>query len=87
MAHHRHSIAELTLAVFLAAVSLIPSLQSQGTHRAILSKAAVVGGLAALTLVSYLYATREATLIPVMIAIALYPALPVILSLVVLKNG
>ncbi|MGC2978037.1 hypothetical protein ACPUD8_20330 [Brevibacterium sp. FAM 25378] len=52
-----------------------------------MSKAAVVGGLAALTLVSYLYATREATLIPVMIAIALYPALPVILSLVVLKNG
>ncbi|AZT99945.1 hypothetical protein CXR29_03845 [Brevibacterium linens] len=53
---------------------------------ATLSKAAGVGGLAALAMVSYLYATREVALAPVMIAIALYPALPVILALVVLKE-
>lgn len=53
---------------------------------ATLSKAALVGGLAALAMVSYLYATREADLAPVMIAVALYPALPVVLALVVLKE-
>lgn len=51
-----------------------------------LSKAAVVGGLAALAMISYLYATREAELAPVMIAIALYPAVPVLLALLILKE-
>ena len=51
-----------------------------------LSKAAIVGGLAALAMVSYLYATREAALAPVMVAIALYPALPVVLAVLVLKE-
>lgn len=51
-----------------------------------LSKAAMVGSLAALAMISYLYATREAALAPVMIAIALYPALPVLLALLVLKE-
>ncbi|SDT07591.1 hypothetical protein SAMN04489751_3690 [Brevibacterium sandarakinum] len=51
-----------------------------------LSKAVMVGGLAALAMISYLYATRDAALAPVMIAIALYPALPVLLALLVLKE-
>src|SRR5690625_1038395 len=51
-----------------------------------LSTAASVGGLAALAMVSYLYATREAALAPVMVAIALYPALPVVLAVLVLKE-
>ncbi|GAA1541802.1 MULTISPECIES: EamA family transporter [Brevibacterium] len=51
-----------------------------------LSKATMIGGLAALAMISYLYATREAALAPVMIAIALYPALPVLLALLVLKE-
>lgn len=49
-------------------------------------KATAVGVLAALAMVSYLYATREANLAPVMVAIALYPAVPVVLALVVLKE-
>src|SRR5699024_3578733 len=51
-----------------------------------LSKAAIVGGLEALAMVSYLYATREAAPAPVMEAIALYPALPVVLAVIVLKE-
>ncbi|MGC2977626.1 hypothetical protein ACPUD8_18190 [Brevibacterium sp. FAM 25378] len=51
-----------------------------------MSEAAVVDRLAPVTTVSYLYATREAALVPVMIAIALYSALPVVLTLVVLKS-
>lgn len=59
---------------------------SSGTGSAA-GKAALVGGLAALAMVSYLYATREAdALAPVMVAIALYPALPVLLALLVLKE-
>lgn len=55
-------------------------------HPATALKAAMVGGLAALAMVSYLYATREAALAPVMVAIALYPALPVLLALIVLRE-
>lgn len=75
------SVVPLALLLYYRSGRWLPS--GGGTT---LSKAAVVGGLAALAMVSYLYATREAALAPVMIAIALYPALPVILALVVLKE-
>ncbi len=52
----------------------------------VLGASGAVGGLAALAMVSYVYATREAALAPVMIAIALYPALPVVLALLVLQE-
>lgn len=54
--------------------------------RTTVSRAAMVGALAALAMTLYLFATREASLAPVMIAIALYPALPVILAVLVLKE-
>ncbi|GGE76273.1 DMT family transporter [Nesterenkonia cremea] len=49
-------------------------------------QAATVGLVAALAMAFYLYATRHALLGPVMIAIALYPAIPVLLALLVLKE-
>lgn len=49
-------------------------------------QAATVGLAAALAMAFYLYATRHALLGPVMIAIALYPAIPVLLALLVLKE-
>lgn len=49
-------------------------------------QAAAVGLMAALAMAFYLYATRHALLGPVMIAIALYPALPVVLALLFLKE-
>lgn len=47
---------------------------------------AAVGVMAAVAMAFYLFATRHALLGPVMIAVALYPALPVILAVLLLKE-
>lgn len=73
-------------------VSLVPLLALAWVRAAPLRikkatfQAAVVGVAAALAMAFYLYATRHALLGPVMIAIALYPAIPVLLALLVLKE-
>jgi drug/metabolite transporter (DMT)-like permease len=75
-----------TLVVLPLAIASRPVLRAPAVHGRIAAGSAAVGGLAAVALLMYLMATRRELVVVAVVVASLYPVLPVVLGVTVLKE-